>query len=78
MKKSNIALPENAGIVADVKQDDQTDSHGALLDQHEDQASVKQSLVSSYKKILYPSLKQEIQQSNRDLAALTSATSRSK
>lgn len=78
MKKSNIALPENAGIVADVKQDDQTDSHGALLDQHEDQASVKQSLVSSYKKILYPSLKQEIQQSNRDLAALTSATPRSK
>ncbi|KAK4263734.1 hypothetical protein QN277_029110 [Acacia crassicarpa] len=64
------------GIVADVKQDDQTDFQGGL-DQHEDQASVKQSLVSSYKKILYPSLKQEIQQSNRDLAALTSGTPRS-
>lgn len=66
-----------AGIVADVKQDGQTDIHGTL-DHHEDQASVKQSLISSYKKILYPALKQEIQQSNKDLLAFTSGTPRSK
>lgn len=66
-----------AGIVADVKQDDHSDIH-ATLDHHEGQASVKQSLVSSYKKILYPALKQEIQQTNRDPLAFTSGTPRSK
>ncbi|XP_054824323.1 ABC transporter G family member 21-like isoform X2 [Prosopis cineraria] len=61
---------------ADFLLDLANDLHGTL-DHHEDQASVKQSLVSSYKKILYPSLKQEIQQSNRELAAFTSGTRRS-
>ncbi|KAK7407611.1 hypothetical protein VNO78_09565 [Psophocarpus tetragonolobus] len=58
------------GIVADVKQDDQ-------IDHHEDQASIKQFLVSSYKKNLYPLLKQEIQQNHRELEFFTSGTPRS-
>ncbi|KAK7279583.1 hypothetical protein RJT34_24636 [Clitoria ternatea] len=47
------------GIVADVKHDDQ-------IDQYEDQGSVKQSLISSFKKNVYPALKEEIQQINND------------
>lgn len=47
----------------DVKLDDQTDMNGRL-DHIEDQASIKQSLVLSYKKILYPALKQEVQLNN--------------
>ncbi|KAL5123540.1 ABC transporter G family member 21 [Glycine soja] len=58
------------GIVADVKQEEQ-------IDHHEDQASIKQFLVSSYKKNLYPLLKQEIQQNHRELAFLNSGTPRS-
>ncbi|KAJ1403143.1 P-loop containing nucleoside triphosphate hydrolase [Sesbania bispinosa] len=57
------------GIVADVKHDDQTDHH-------EDQASVKQSLISSYKKNLYPALKEEIQRNNSESVAFTSGTPR--
>ncbi|KAG5088425.1 hypothetical protein GLYMA_01G091100v4 [Glycine max] len=58
------------GIVADAKQEEQ-------IDHHEDQASIKQFLVSSYKKNLYPLLKQEIQQNHRELAFLTSGAPRS-
>ncbi|KAK7343882.1 hypothetical protein VNO77_12982 [Canavalia gladiata] len=57
------------GIVADVKHDDQ-------IDHHEDQASVKQSLISSFKKNLYPSLKEEIQQINNDQVIFASGTPR--
>jgi len=60
-----------AGIVADVKHDDQ-------IDHHEDQASVKQSLISSFKKNLYPALKEDIQQNNSDPLASTSGTPRRK
>ncbi|KAM7275845.1 hypothetical protein ACFE04_017711 [Oxalis oulophora] len=51
------------GIAPDVKQDDQIESHGRVLDNHDDQNSIKQSLISSYKKNLYPSLKADIDRS---------------
>lgn len=60
-----------AGTVADVKHDEQ-------IEQHEDQASVKQSLISSYKKNLYPALKEEIQQNNTESSIFTSRTPRRK
>ncbi|KAL5069516.1 hypothetical protein RYX36_020403 [Vicia faba] len=43
------------GIVADVKHNDEIEQHD------QDQALVKQSLISSYKKNLYPALKEDIQ-----------------
>lgn len=47
------------GIIADVKHDE--------IEQHDqDQASVKQSLISSYKKNLYPALKEDIQHINTE------------
>ncbi|KAG2377132.1 ABC transporter G family member 21 [Vigna angularis] len=55
------------GIVVDVKEDEH-------LDHHEDQASIKQFLVSSYKKNAYPLLKQEIQQNQRELVCFASRT----
>lgn len=60
-----------AGIVVDVKEDEN-------LDHHDDQASIKQFLVSSYKKNVYPLLKQEIQQNHRELAFFASRTFGSK
>ncbi|KAG4911824.1 hypothetical protein JHK82_052419 [Glycine max] len=57
-------------IVVGVKQEEQ-------IDHYEDQASIKQFLVSSYEQNLYPLLKQEIQQNHRELAFLNSGTPRS-
>ncbi|XP_004496215.1 ABC transporter G family member 21 [Cicer arietinum] len=48
------------GIVADVQHDDEIEHHD------QDQASVKQSLISSYKKILYSALKDDIQHTNTE------------
>ncbi|XP_010528033.1 PREDICTED: ABC transporter G family member 21-like [Tarenaya hassleriana] len=47
------------GITPDTKQYDQAELHGRL-DRHEEQNSVKQMLMSSYRKNLYPLLKEEI------------------
>ncbi|KAL1206196.1 ABC transporter G family member 21 [Cardamine amara subsp. amara] len=47
------------GITSDTKQYDQVEINGRL-DRLEEQNSVKQSLISSYKKNLYPSLKEEV------------------
>ncbi|CAJ1932208.1 unnamed protein product [Sphenostylis stenocarpa] len=58
------------GVVVDVKEDEH-------LDHYEDQASVKQFLVSSYKKNVYPLLKQEIQQNHREQTFLAPGTLRS-
>ncbi|XP_061370613.1 ABC transporter G family member 21-like [Gastrolobium bilobum] len=69
MNPADFLLDLANGIVADVKHDDQ-------IDHHEDQASVKQSLISSYKKNLYPALKEVIQQHNSDPGVLTSGTPR--
>ncbi|KAJ4901149.1 ABC transporter G family member 21 [Raphanus sativus] len=47
------------GITSDTKQYDQIDINGRL-DRLEEQNSVKQSLILSYKKILYPPLKEDV------------------
>lgn len=47
------------GITSDTKQYDQIETNGRL-DRLEEQNSVKQSLISSYKKNLYPPLKEEV------------------
>lgn len=47
------------GITSDTKQYDQVEINGRL-DRLEEQNSVKQSLISSYKKNLYPPLKEEV------------------
>ncbi|TKY69426.1 ABC transporter G family member 21 [Spatholobus suberectus] len=70
MNPADFLLDLANGIVVDVKQDEQ-------IYHHEDQASIKQLLVSSYKKNLYPLLKQEIQQNHKELAFFTLGTSRS-
>ncbi|XP_061339254.1 ABC transporter G family member 21-like isoform X2 [Gastrolobium bilobum] len=70
MNPADFLLDLANGIVADVKQDDQ-------IDHHEDQASIKQSLVSSYKKNLYPLLKEEIQRNDSNPAFFTTGTPRS-
>lgn len=61
-----------SGIIADVKHDE--------IEQHDqDQASVKQSLISSYKKNLYPALKEDIQHINTEPVVFASrGTSRRK
>eukprot|EP00257_Ricinus_communis_P019111 XP_015578001.1 ABC transporter G family member 21 [Ricinus communis] len=53
------------GIVPGTKQDDQLEVHGRL-DHPDDQSSIKQSLISSYKKNLYPALKAEIRRNSQD------------
>ncbi|XP_010556399.1 PREDICTED: ABC transporter G family member 21-like [Tarenaya hassleriana] len=47
------------GITPDTKQYDQVEVHGRL-ERHEEQNSVKQMLIHSYRKSLYPLLKDEI------------------
>ncbi|CAK8573098.1 unnamed protein product [Lathyrus sativus] len=54
------------GIVADVKHDDEIEKHD------QDQASVKQSLILSYKKNLYPALKEDIQKNNIESSVFAS------
>ncbi|KAI4313992.1 hypothetical protein L6164_026935 [Bauhinia variegata] len=72
MNPADFLLDLANGIVADAKQDD----HNGF-DHHEDQASIKQSLVSSYKKNLYPALKEEVQRNNGDPSVYRSRTPRS-
>lgn len=48
-----------AGITSDTKQYEQLEINGKL-DRLEEQNSVKQSLISAYKKNLYPTLKEEV------------------
>ena len=51
-------------MAPDVRQDDQIEFQGRL--DHDDQNSTKQSLITSYKKNLYPALKAEIHTSLSD------------
>ncbi|XP_010066762.2 ABC transporter G family member 21 [Eucalyptus grandis] len=53
------------GIKPDLRHDDQQEFHNKL-EYHDEQNSIKQSLISSYKKNLYPALKAEIQQHSLD------------
>ncbi|CAL5350056.1 unnamed protein product [Camellia sinensis] len=50
------------GVTPDAKQDDQQEFHGRA-DHRDDQNSIKQPLISSYRKNLYPALKDEIRRS---------------
>ncbi|KAJ6429719.1 hypothetical protein OIU84_021174 [Salix udensis] len=60
MNPADFLLDLANGLVPDTRsQDDQLGLHGRL-DHHDDQNSVKQSLISSYKKSLYPVLISEI------------------
>ncbi|KAJ6689718.1 hypothetical protein OIU85_006071 [Salix viminalis] len=60
MNPADFLLDLANGLVPDTRsQDDQLGLHGRL-DHHDDQNSVKQSLISSYKKNLYPVLISEI------------------
>lgn len=62
----------DVGIAPDIRQDDQVEFDGRL-DDHDDQNSIKQSLVSSYKKNLYPALKAEIHRNVSDPVLSTSS-----
>ncbi|KAJ4828341.1 ABC transporter G member 21 [Turnera subulata] len=73
MNPADFLLDLANGIVPDTKQDDQTEFHGRL-DHPDDQASVKQSLISSYKKNLYPALKEEMQKIFQNPAVLSSSS----
>ncbi|XP_057481801.1 ABC transporter G family member 21-like [Actinidia eriantha] len=59
---ADFLLDLASGVTPDAKQDDQQEFHGRT-DHHEDQNLTKQYLVSSYKKNLYPALKDEIRRS---------------
>lgn len=53
------------GIAPEIRQDDQMEFQ-VRLDHHDDQNSTKQSLITSYKKNLYPALIDEINKNSRD------------
>ncbi|KAK4487469.1 hypothetical protein RD792_005895 [Penstemon davidsonii] len=53
------------GVTPDSRQEDQSDFYGRQ-DYHDDHNSTKQFLIHSYKKNLYPILKEEIQQGSPD------------
>ncbi|CDP00551.1 unnamed protein product [Coffea canephora] len=53
------------GVVLGTRQDDRTEFPGRP-DHHDEKSSIRQFLVSSYKKILYPSLKDEMQRRSQD------------
>lgn len=65
-----------AGIVPDTKQDDQLEIQ-VRVDHHDDQNSTKNSLISSYKKNIYPSLKVEIERNFQNPASGTAARAKS-
>ncbi|XP_059648636.1 ABC transporter G family member 21 [Cornus florida] len=65
MNPADFLLDLANGVAPDTKHDDQHESHGRP-DHHEDQNSIKQSLISSYRKNLYPAVKDEIHRSCRD------------
>ncbi|CAN6675706.1 unnamed protein product [Malus baccata var. baccata] len=61
------------GIPPDAKQDEQVEYSGRL-DHQEEQNATKQFLISSYKMNLYPALKIEIQQTQKDTVVSSSRT----
>ncbi|KAF9677293.1 hypothetical protein SADUNF_Sadunf08G0092900 [Salix dunnii] len=76
MNPADFLLDLANGLVPDTRsQDDQLGLHGRL-DHHDDQNSVKQSLISSYKKNLYPVLISEINRNVQD-PVLSSSSLRS-
>ncbi|GMH27536.1 hypothetical protein Nepgr_029379 [Nepenthes gracilis] len=57
---ADFLLDLASGITSDSKQEDHHELHGRS-EQHDDSNSTKQSIISSYRKNLYPVLKAEIQ-----------------
>ena len=55
----NSGFSPIAGVAPDVRKDDQQEYHGRT-DHHDDQNSIKQALISSYKRNLYHIIKAEI------------------
>nr|AIU41651.1 ABC transporter family protein [Hevea brasiliensis] len=72
MNPADFLLDLASGIVPDTKQDDKMGVYGRV-DHLDDQNSTKQSLISSYKKNLYPALKAEIHQNLQDPALSASS-----
>ncbi|KDP29341.1 hypothetical protein JCGZ_18262 [Jatropha curcas] len=66
MNPADFLLDLANGIVPDTKQGDQLMESHNRLDHLDEQNSVKQSLISSYKKNLYPALKADIHQNFQD------------
>ncbi|CAK9149070.1 unnamed protein product [Ilex paraguariensis] len=62
---ADFLLDLASGVCPDTRHDDQQEFHGRT-NHDDDQNSTKQSLISSYKKNLYPALKDEIHRSCRD------------
>lgn len=54
-----------SGVAPDLRQDESPEFHG-IKDQHDDQNLIKKSLVGSYKKSIYPCLKEEIARTCQD------------
>lgn len=55
-----------AGVAPGVRKDDQLEFQGSRTDHHDDQNSIKQALISSYKKNLYPITKAEIHHNSHE------------
>jgi hypothetical protein len=68
---------DHVGIAPDIRQDERLEFDGRL-DDHDDQNSIKQSLVLSYKKNLYPALKAEIHRNVGDPPVLSTSSRISK
>ncbi|PON79412.1 ABC transporter-like [Parasponia andersonii] len=64
MNPADFLLDLANGIATDIKHENVTEFHGRL-DHHDDQNSIKQHLISSYKKNVYPALKAEIQENHK-------------
>ncbi|KAL5553536.1 hypothetical protein UlMin_040937 [Ulmus minor] len=77
MNPADFLLDLANGVATDIKQDEQAEFH-SRLDHLEDQNSIKQHLISSYKKNLYPALKAEIHGIYKDPALSSSRRSSSK
>ncbi|KAF3432596.1 hypothetical protein FNV43_RR27336 [Rhamnella rubrinervis] len=77
MNPADFLLDLANGIASDLKHEDQVELRGRL-EHREDQNSIKQSLISSYKKNLYPALKAEIHGNYKDpvLSSTRSSSSR--
>ncbi|KAH7516609.1 ABC transporter G family member 21 [Ziziphus jujuba] len=75
MNPADFLLDLANGIAPDMTQEDQLEFHGRL-DHHEDQNAIKQSLISSYKKNIYPSLKTEINENYKNPVLSTSKPAR--
>ncbi|XP_065880187.1 ABC transporter G family member 21 [Euphorbia lathyris] len=66
MNPADFLLDLANGIIPATKHDEQVENNGRSEHHHEDQNAIRQSLISSYRKHLYPSLKSEVTQTFQD------------